>query len=895
MSRKPKVLEFRTFDKGVITEVNPMSFPEGASIDEMNFEIRPDGTRERRKGLINEGGMNSYTVVGTALDEPDTNVSSFLWENVSGYNNLSLIVVQYGDTIHIYRTTEGSVVAGTLSSHTLEDVVPGTVFDYAVLEGNLTVVYGNGNIMNVSATIDEGTAEPITTSMSPRRLTVRDTFGVPVVHIEKDGSSTPLFDPLYTDLRPTTEGLGGVDGPAARLTSTRSSYSSTSYYSSLTVTMSDGLSDLFGHPVETFTVFTNTGDRIGDSVIKFQSSAPTLGEFTLKNNQTGTLYHFKQTSSREWKTGEAQEQSHWSSNAPGGIDLGQEGSLDIPSSAHVYNLRNQSFAYKRLPKTGDELVDPIDTFILAAGARLPSNADNLNSALYPNTEATNKTVDRFHHEDLIANQIGKIHAPRGHFIIDALDRKGSRLERWKELVAKEGYSVAESEDLPEDSTQGGASTVVEYAGRMWFSGFEEKGGAGAAERLRLESYTMYSQLSNSEGAAYRCYQQGDPTSRDESDVLATDGGVLPLDGAYNIKKMKVLGNYLVVFADNGVWAVSGSDGNLFSPTSQRVNKISDKGCVSAQSVVAVDTTIFYWALDGIYSIGLSEEGGFSSNSLTSTTIQKVFDKIEDAEKRVASGKYAPFEERVTWLCNNRRAASDDATLLQLSLINGAWTRHVVKAGDKDRSLMEQVKTPRFVNKQAEELVHVGGVVVTHEGENVVVTRNKVESVPRTNKWASVEVVNGEMRMSFSTFQGQDFKDWGEVDAKAYLVTGYINADDNHNVKRAPYANFHFMRTENGFEDDGEGDLTPLNQSGCKIQTQWEWSNSEASGRWGRPFQGYRYKRLYMPDDVHDPFDTGFTTIVTRNKLRGKGRVLSLKLETEPEKDCKLLGWTMEMM
>ena len=77
-----------------------------------------------------------------------------------------------------------------------------------------------------------------------------------------------------------------------------------------------------------------------------------------------------------------------------------------------------------------------------------------------------------------------------------------------------------------------------------------------------------------------------------------------------------------------------------------------------------------------------------------------------------------------------------------------------------------------------------------------------------------------------------------------------------------------------------------------MQSQWDWSNSVASGKWGREFQAYRYKRAYMPSSEADGFDTGAATIVSKNKLRGRGRVLSLKISTEPGKDLQLLGWSM---
>jgi hypothetical protein len=44
-------LEQTDFSAGYITDINPLMFPPNATVDEANFEIRPDGSRHRRKGL----------------------------------------------------------------------------------------------------------------------------------------------------------------------------------------------------------------------------------------------------------------------------------------------------------------------------------------------------------------------------------------------------------------------------------------------------------------------------------------------------------------------------------------------------------------------------------------------------------------------------------------------------------------------------------------------------------------------------------------------------------------------------------------------------------------------------------------------------------------------------
>lgn len=146
-------------------------------------------------------------------------------------------------------------------------------------------------------------------------------------------------------------------------------------------------------------------------------------------------------------------------------------------------------------------------------------------------------------------------------------------------------------------------------------------------------------------------------------------------------------------------------------------------------------------------------------------------------------------------------------------------------------------------------------------------------------------------LKWATYSNTDFKDWNLVDAEASLITGYLTGGDNMRFKQVPYIFFHMLRTETGFEDLGN-DLKPIGESSCLVQSQWEWSNSPTYGKWSKPFQAYRMRRQYMPDDESSSFDYGTATIVSKNKLRGRGRALSLYITTEEGKDLNLLGWSM---
>jgi hypothetical protein len=45
------VKQYNTFVKGLVTEAGPLTYPENASLDEENFVLNRDGSRQRRLGM----------------------------------------------------------------------------------------------------------------------------------------------------------------------------------------------------------------------------------------------------------------------------------------------------------------------------------------------------------------------------------------------------------------------------------------------------------------------------------------------------------------------------------------------------------------------------------------------------------------------------------------------------------------------------------------------------------------------------------------------------------------------------------------------------------------------------------------------------------------------------
>ena len=154
VTQKPTVL----FNKGLITEAGELTFPEGASVDELNCDLQRDGSRKRRLGLKYE---TNYELGPDHLAESTTSIN--LWENAGGVAGLTFIVVQLGATLYFYYESEGSISSNKKSfSVDLTTFARPTGFgastrpiQTAVIEGILVVASSEINTFKIE--YDDGT------------------------------------------------------------------------------------------------------------------------------------------------------------------------------------------------------------------------------------------------------------------------------------------------------------------------------------------------------------------------------------------------------------------------------------------------------------------------------------------------------------------------------------------------------------------------------------------------------------------------------------------------------------------------------------------------------------------------------------------------------------------
>ena len=372
------------------------------------------------------------------------------------------------------------------------------------------------------------------------------------------------------------------------------------------------------------------------------------------------------------------------------------------------------------------------------------------------------------------------------------------------------------------------------------------------------------------------------------------GGWIRLSGAQGILGMEEIGSSLVVIATNGVWVITGGNDYGFSATNYKASNISTFGCISDKSIVKAGESILYWGVNAIYSVGRNQAGDIIISSITDDTIQSLYTDISPEDKSQSIGVYDDVSKTVRWIYFNATGFETQSYVMELILDTRLGAFYQYKIVNPSYGIIRSL----FALPQPELIYNNDSVLVNAES---VYSDTQIVYVPYTKRAASNSGVKylmftnspdapGTIYFTFGYYCDQDFKDWGITDAAAYLLTGAITANDSSVDKQVPYVTVHMFRTENGVD----ADLIPVGQSSCFMRSQWGWSSSSNSNKWGPQQQVYRYTRGYLVTGTGDSYDTGFELVTTKNKLRGQGKAVALHFQTEAGKDCRIVGWNINI-
>jgi hypothetical protein len=484
--------------------------------------------------------------------------------------------------------------------------------------------------------------------------------------------------------------------------------------------------------------------------------------------------------------------------------------------------------------------DPVIQYFNIIG-RYPGNNQQwwlARSAIDDSTR--NLKVGDFMPETLQKLYMGNMHSPRGHYVLDYFHKDRSTISGIPDLVV--------------ETTNERPKSVTFFSGRVWYA---------------QGSTVFYSQVLTEKTKAANCYMEADPTSEEISDLVATDGGFIPIPEASHIVRLTAFGGGVIVFAHNGVWAVVGGQ-NGFSALDNAVSKISPIGCQSPMSVVETDKGVFWWSDVGIMGVTQSNLGiyGPVSGSQATTnkiniseqTIQTYYNKIGDDARSDVKGVFDAKRNCIYWLYREDASSTNYDKVLIFDLTLGAFYPWKFSPS-------------------------TGGVI---KGVYIS-TKNNTYTIPTDIQPSQLEfIVTHNTGVRIAQARSGTFTDWYSIDNvgityDSYIETGYELFADAMRKKNITYLFTYLTRTETSVISG-----SPDYPSSCQLTVKWEWSSSSGSNRWTTPVEVYRPGRLLL-----DAADTGFSMVVTKNKVRGNGKAIQFRYGTsDAGKNFDLVGWSI---
>src|SRR5215207_4723344 len=92
------------FNKGLVTEFTGLNFPENAATDADNTTFTLTGEVLRRLGIDYEENFEQNTSIKT-----NKAINSYKWNNAGGDGLTEIVVVQVGNTLHFYKSSDATI------------------------------------------------------------------------------------------------------------------------------------------------------------------------------------------------------------------------------------------------------------------------------------------------------------------------------------------------------------------------------------------------------------------------------------------------------------------------------------------------------------------------------------------------------------------------------------------------------------------------------------------------------------------------------------------------------------------------------------------------------------------------------------------------------------------
>lgn len=579
-----------TYPQGINTEASLLSFPEGYTIDEENFELSVDGSRRKRAGLQleNDGLVTSgIDLMGTTSPSNDV-VRAFKWESAGTDNSRNFVVMQVGKTLYIYSDTRK----------------PSAEKMGAYIDLSMTML--------PSATTQLLRTTPVDISFGRGLMFVCGKYIEPFyVSFQTDPDifqATPI-DCLQRDFDGYDDGISNLAQPTSAPASHVYNLYNRGWNSTILGTFFSGQSTYPSKamvPHLGFQRATVSGVADVDGTKQFSDAKLVAELFGDASAPVGAI-----------------RKSCWSGSA---ID---------PQPGHQYSISTWSIA-GTTAGTQTVTVQTVGNHGLSVSneIRIEGHLAKFNATGPNNFYGVGSGYFSLNGTYAVAS------VPASNTITISVTFPPG-FSSWSEQYFRKGslnYGITNVSLIPSSTRP---STCAFFAGRLWLAGVD-------SETLSHKIY--FSQVGETDSQWGKFYQQANPCDERISDLVATDGGVITIPDAGTIIKLLHYDKALLVFATNGVWEIGPGPGGYFSATGYSVRRITDKGCVSKLSVILAENTPLYWGYSDIWAIVIDTNTGFlTAQNVSSSTINTLYNSIPATSRALAQSVYDDSNKVVYWL------------------------------------------------------------------------------------------------------------------------------------------------------------------------------------------------------------------------------------------------------
>jgi len=402
-----------------------------------------------------------------------------------------------------------------------------------------------------------------------------------------------------------------------------------------------------------------------------------------------------------------------------------------------------------------------------------------------------------------------------------------------------------------------------FAGRVFY---------GGVRHGRIGHKIFFSQILQTDEQLGQCYQEQDPTSENFNALLPNDGGVIIVNEMGMVRDMKVIGSNLFIYTTNGVWVLRGGESGFFEANAFNISQLSTATCTSLFGVAEVEGTHIFSGDEGIHAISVSNQGQPQTTNIIKDTILSQWTAIEKIQQERVQLHYDSAQRRLYVLFSLTDAGSNNFsydTALVLSTQFNSWYK---------------LKFPLSVANGE----YITGAVALREGS----------SDEAMLKFFVID--NSRADLLVCDMDGALYLDWEGTEQIPFMITQPDNpvltdvgGDQPVNFelkKMGAIITTYMKRTETGYIDTGGGVLDEVNPSSLTMQARWDWADHTNSGKWGTAQQVYRHKREFLAATASSTFDDGELVIVSRSRVRGRGRTLQLRFDGAAGFDAHLLGY-----